>query len=241
MKILITMAGKGSRFRNAGASVPKHEIIVKDRPMFDWAMQSLTAFFDEEFIFVTQSAHSPSEFLSDACERLGIDTYREIPLNDYTNGQAATAFAADEVIDDDESVVIYNIDTYIEENEITPTNISGDGFIPVFKAAGDRWSFVSEAPDGTAQRVSEKRKISDLATAGFYYFATWSNFVDAFETAASNVEAEYGETFVAPLYNHLIDRGHSIHTHQIESDAVHVLGTPDDLREFYPSFDPKKQ
>lgn len=231
------MAGKGSRFKDIGISDPKHEIVVDERPMFDWAMQSLNAFLNEEFIFVTQSSHSAGEFLTDACDRLGISTYQEIVLEKYTNGQAATALAADRLIDDSEPVIIYNIDTYIERGEITPDIISGDGFIPTFNASGNRWSFVREDNNGAVQEVSEKEKISDQATAGFYYFSQWSYFVDAYKSTAATVESEFGEKYVAPLYNHLVENGRSVQTHQIDSDAIHVLGTPGDLREFYPGFD----
>jgi dTDP-glucose pyrophosphorylase len=235
------MAGRGSRFKQVGVDKPKHEIPVYDRPMFDWAMQSLEQFFDREFVFVTQSEHAATEFLSRACERLGIDTYREITLDEYTSGQATTAIEADDAIDDTESVAIYNIDTYIEEGEITPADISGDGFIPVFEAPGERWSFVKESAAGEVTEVSEKEKISDLATAGFYFFDRWSDFVRAYNATASRVETEYGETYVAPLYNYLIQDGQSVTTYHISPEAVHVLGTPEDLQEFYPEFEVERK
>lgn len=238
MKLLITMAGKGTRFRDAGVSLPKHEIPVKDRPMFDWAMESLQDFFEKEFTFITQSSHETGDFLASACERLGIHDYREVKLNQYTSGQAATAMEADDVIADSEAVAIYNIDTYVEPVEFGPESTSDDGCIPVFKAPGERWSFIQENADGYVKRVSEKEKISDLATVGFYYFDRWSFFTSAYRTASSDVEAEYGERYVAPIYNQLIRDGRSVTTQHIDADAVHVLGTPDDLKEFDPEFNP---
>lgn len=204
--------------------------------MFDWAMKSLTAFFDERFVFVTNDEHDADEFLTDACRRLGIDTYQQVVVEEYTSGQAATAMAADDVISDTDAVAIYNIDTYVEENTITPEVITGDGYIPVFKPEGDRWSFVREGSSGDVVEVSEKYKISDLATVGFYHFDNWSAFVDAYNTQARTVEREYGETYVAPLYNHLIERGQSVKTGRVDESNVHVLGTPKDLREFDSGF-----
>ena len=77
MKVVITMAGRGTRFQEAGVTKPKHEIMVKGEPMFNWAMRSLEAFFDEEFIFVTQSDHNATPFLESACKHLGIERYEE--------------------------------------------------------------------------------------------------------------------------------------------------------------------
>jgi dTDP-glucose pyrophosphorylase len=241
MKVLITMAGRGSRFRDVGVTKPKHEIIVKSRPMFDWAIKSLEAFFDEEFVFITQSEHDATSFLEDACARLGITDYEEHTLDEYTNGQAQTAMAANEYLSPDDAVAIYNIDTYIEEGELRPDIISGEGFIPVFTAPGDRWSFVRTNDAKHVTRVSEKQKISDLATAGFYYFGNWKNFIDAYKHSAQMVEQEYGETYVAPLYNHLIDQGKTVLPYELDRDVVHVLGTPEDLRQFDSDFNPPGQ
>ncbi len=234
------MAGKGTRFKNAGISCPKHEITVKDRPMFDWAMQSLESFYDEEFIFVTQASDSPADFLADRCATLGIDNYKEVRLTDYTDGQASTALAADDIIDASQSVAIFNIDTYITKGKLTPEILTGDGFIPVFETTGERWSFVKEDSEGNVVTVSEKEKISDLATIGFYYFDQWSYFTEASAEIATETKAKYGETYVAPLYNHMIDNGMQIETQYLQESDVHVLGTPDDLRSFYPEFNPNK-
>jgi len=240
MKVLITMAGRGSRFQEVGISKPKHEIKVKERPMFDWAMRSLQAFFDEEFIFVTQSSHDTTTFLKDACERLGISRTREVILDNYTSGQAQTAFKADKYINSDDAVAIYNIDTYIEEEELSPQDISGDGFIPVFTTSGERWSFIRTNDEGHVTDVSEKEKISDSATAGFYYFDRWNDFVKAYKNSAQQVEREYGETYIAPLYNYLINNGRTILPYQLDKDSVHVLGTPNDLQKFDPNFSPEE-
>lgn len=233
------MAGKGTRFRDIGVSVPKYEISIRDRPMFDWAMQSLASFFDETFVFVTQAEHDAESFLEEACDRLGISTFEQIALNNYTNGQGATALAADHLIDDSESIVIYNIDTYIEQGQIEPNDIVGEGFVPVFETPGKRWSFVREDEAGNVVEVSEKEKISDQATVGFYYFSQWNLFVNAYETIASDVESEYGETYVAPLYNQLIGNSLEVRTQQIDTSSVHVLGTPEDVCDFDSDFDPK--
>lgn len=229
------MAGRGSRFRKVGISKPKHEIVVRGEPMFDWAMRSLNEFFEEDFIFVTQKEHQSTAFLEKACERLGISNYEEITLDGYTDGQASTAVCADSKIHAEESVAIYNIDTYIEGGILSPNHLDSDGVIPVFIADGERWSFVREE-DGLVVDVSEKNKISNNATAGFYYFDRWRDFINAFNSQSGSVEDEYGETYIAPLYNYLIENDKEIRTHEIAKDAVHVLGTPDDLRKFDNNF-----
>lgn len=232
MKILVTMAGKGSRFHNKNTTKPKHEILAKGKPMFYWAMKSLENFFQEEFIFITQSDHKPTQFLNEACDKLGIRSYQEIQLSEYTDGQATTALAAKEVITGDDSVAIFNIDTFIEPDQISPDDMRSDGLIPVFSAEGERWSFVREDNNGNAVQVSEKEKISDNASVGFYYFDRWDDFMMAYENHSEAVKSKYGEKYIAPLYNYLLNNEKIVQTHHIEPDTVHILGTPEDLQTF---------
>ncbi len=44
MTIVITMAGSGTRFKNAGYSMPKYQITVHGKTLFEWSMESLAAF-----------------------------------------------------------------------------------------------------------------------------------------------------------------------------------------------------
>lgn len=237
MKILITMAGKGSRFRAVGISKPKYKIVTRGRSMFEWAMESLQAFFDHPFVFVTQERHSPTEFLEKSCDRLGITEHKELTLTEYTDGQASTAVAADELLDNDDSVVIYNVDTYIEPGHLTKDILNEGGTIPTFRANSDRWSFAKTDGTDRVVEVSEKRRISSHATAGFYHFDRWGDFVNAYRNYAGDIKTEYGETYVAPHYNYIIQRGKDVFKHDLDRGAVHVLGTPTDLREFDDEFE----
>jgi dTDP-glucose pyrophosphorylase len=236
MKVLITMAGDSTRFKEAGVHEEKYRLQVRDRTMFEWAMQSLEAFFDQEFVFVAREEHDAREFIAKQCADLGIDAYHVVELDERTSGQAATALAAAEHIDSTDAVEIYNIDTYVEEGNLTPEGLRGDGCIPVFEASGDSWSFakVDDARNVTA--VSEKEPISNLASLGLYHFDEWQYFVDAFERAASDVESEYGERYIAPLYNALIEDDHQVTVDRVSADDVHILGTPSDVAEFDEEF-----
>lgn len=237
MKVVVTMAGEGSRFKDAGVDEEKYRLVVRDRTMFEWAMTSLSAFFDEEFVFVTRESHHAVPFLDEQCESIGIDRFEVVELDYLTSGQATTAIEAGQCVDDDDAVAIYNIDTYVEEGYLSPEALTGDGCIPVFGADGGSWSFVALDEDGTVVEVAEKEPISTLASLGLYYFERWADFRTAFEAAGDRVEDDYGERYVAPMYNNLIDRGLNVTVSRIPRTAVHILGTPADVRAFDPGFD----
>ena len=237
MKVVITMAGEGSRFKRAGVNEEKYRLEVRDRTMFEWSMSSLEAFFDEEFVFVTRASHDASGFVTEKCATLGIDRFEIVELDHLTSGQATTAVEAGSHVDDDDAAVVYNIDTYVEEGHLTPEGLTGDGCIPVFEADGGSWSFVALDDDGLIVEVAEKEPISTLASLGLYHFDRWESFRRAVEAAGDRVEDDYGERYVAPMYNHLIERGLAVTVDRVPRSAVHILGTPDDVRTFDPGFD----
>jgi dTDP-glucose pyrophosphorylase len=236
MNILITMAGKGSRFKQKGIETPKHKLDIDGRPMFNYAMSSLRSFFDCRFIFITRDGVDDSEFIINQCTELGIEEYSIHEIDELTDGQATTALHADSIIDDSTPVAIYNIDTYVEPDQIRQEDIQGDGWIPVFNAPGEQWSFADVADDGTVREVAEKERISDLATVGFYHFAEWRLFKRAYEEFGDTVKRRYGEKYICPMYQWLINNSEEVMATKIDSDAVHVLGTPEDVVAFAPDF-----
>lgn len=236
MKVIITMAGAASRFKQAGITTEKHKLRIRDRSMFEYAMSSLDAFFDYEFVFVTRDDHDAVSFLEEACATLGIDRYQVVELSELTSGQATTALEAAPHVAADDSVVIYNIDTYIEGTHLHPDKLDGDGCIPVFEASGGSWSFVATDQNGRAIDVAEKEQISEYASVGMYYFDRFEWFQSALEAAGRSVEQEYGERYVAPLYNWMIQNGMTVKTQLVPESAIHILGTPDEAREFDPEF-----
>lgn len=234
MKIIVTMAGEGSRFKNIGFSIPKHEIIAKDKTLFEWSLLSLEDFFDEEFILIVRRDNYDEFFIEEKMKRLGIKDYSLVEINYLTDGQAETALLADRMIIKDEEVVIYNIDTYVEMGEILKKDIKSEysGFIPSFKAKGENWSFVKFTEELKISEVSEKVKISDYGTVGFYYFKSWGKYKKIYEKYKLEIKEKYKEVYIAPMYEYLIEEGENIYGSIVGSKKIHILGTPEDIEYF---------
>lgn len=233
MKVIITMAGEGSRFRRSGYTVPKHEIEVNGKTLFEWSLMSLAAFFECEFVFIVRSGSFDPAFISSRCYSLGIRKYCFIETLQKTKGQASSVMLADSVITSEDDVLIYNIDTYIADGCVTRDGIvRGDGNLVVFEAEGAHWSFVQPLPDGYVAKVTEKVRISSLASVGMYWFRRWDDFCHVYRSYADCVEMEYGETYIAPFYNYLIADGQAVTYTQVPSEKVHPLGTPAEVEYF---------
>lgn len=236
MNLIVTMAGGGRRFREAGYEVPKHAIEVRGRSLLAWALASLRRFIDAGWspIFVARREHRAGGGIAAACRELAVERFEIVELDAPTDGQATTALAAGAAVRDAAApVAIYNIDTYVEPRHLAPGAARGDGWIPCFDAPGDAWSFAVADRDGRVREVREKQRVSPHATIGLYWFSSFDLLRDSYErhyADPGNLEA--GERYVAPLYNRLIAAGRAVYAHHVPPAAVHPLGTPADVERF---------
>ena len=234
-EVVITMAGEGSRFKKAGFDQPKFMIKAKGLPLFLWSLLSLSEFIKagSRFTFIAQKQVRAEGFIRDHCRLLGIGRVKVIEIDGLTDGQATTALLAGEAWEPEAPLAIYNIDTYVEPGLMNPGDARGQGWIPCFDAPGDHWSFVKLGPDDAAVEVREKQRISDHCTVGLYWFSSCGLYQRAYHDYYQDGRAAQAkERYVAPLYNQIIQDGGSVHISSIPREQVHVLGTPEELREF---------
>lgn len=228
------MAGRGSRFSKVGYQQPKHEIMAGEQSLFTWSMHSLKQFYNEHFIFIVRKESYSEKSLIKEIQCLGIESYFIMELGEVTKGQADTVMQVADLIDDEEDVLIYNIDTTIKPGYLSKKEIvKGDGSVPLFKAEGTHWSF-AKLDEGSQKiiEMAEKRPISSWGSVGLYYFHRWIDFSEAFEKMADQLLEDYGEIYIAPLYNYLIDAGKIITPVLLPPDSFAALGTPEELTEF---------
>lgn len=236
MNIIITMAGLGSRFRKVGYKIPKFMIEVRGKTLFEWSMESLTDFNkqkDVKYIFIVRKEDGAREFILEKIARFDVQKVEIVEIDELTDGQATSAMLAEPYWQEDEEIIVYNIDTYIESGTMKYEDIAGDGFIPCFNAPGDHWSFVKLDEAGRAVEVREKERISNNCTVGLYYFRTCELYKQLYDEYYSNDEhLEKNEKFIAPLYNYMIEKGMEVRISIIPFDKVHVLGTPEEVEIF---------
>jgi hypothetical protein len=241
-EVIITMAGFGRRFLDAGYTVPKYRIMAHGRSLFSWSMISLRSFIqnDARFSFVVREADNSADFIRDEARSLGIAHTAVVELDQPTDGQATTAMlAADRIESRNVPMLIYNIDTFVHPGALPASGVRGEGWIPCFDAAGDAWSFAAADSEGRISEVREKVRISPHATVGLYWFSSFDCFADAYSRHYSNpANLEKGERYVAPVYNTLIASGGSVFLHNVPVQAVIPLGTPADVEAFLSSIPP---
>lgn len=239
MEIVITMAGLGSRFKKAGYNEPKFMIKACDKTLFEWSMDSLVGYNDDnvKYTFIVRKECNAKHFITNKMLKYGIKKVNIIEIDYLTDGQATTCMLAKNNWNSEDELLIYNIDTYVEPFYLKKEDIKGDGFIPCFKAEGEHWSFVKTDKSGKVIEIREKKKISDNCTIGVYYFKSCGLYEKMYnEYYSKDRSLDNNEKYVAPIYNYMLENGMNLNICLIPTDKVHVLGTPDELEYFVSTY-----
>jgi NDP-sugar pyrophosphorylase family protein len=234
MNVVIPMAGRGKRFAECGFKDPKPLIPVLGKPMYAWAVDGLPLDPASRLIFVCLREHLEGSALEDDIRTRYAEFSPEIiSLDKVTDGQACTVLAARDQIDTNDDLLIFNADTHCPTTLKQALSRFGSdvaGVLDVFRGQGDHWSFARTDLEGRVLETAEKRRISEWATTGLYYFRLGRDFVRHAEEMIRLGERSNGEFYVAPVYNRMIAMGADVRVNPISE--IWVLGTPEELKTF---------
>lgn len=234
INIVLPIAGKGSRFLNAGYTLPKPLIPIHGKPMIEVVVNNVRPKTAHNFIFIALKEH---------LEHLGM---RETLLNIapgcsiisvdcVTEGAACTVLLATELINNENQLMLVNSDQWVDidiNDYLEKIKLKSlDGLIMTMTANDSKWSYVGLDSNSLVNKVVEKQVISSEATVGIYNFRRGSDFVFAANKMIQKELRVNGEFFVAPVYNELISENFKISFYNIgsEGDGMYGLGIPSDL------------
>jgi len=231
LKILIPMAGAGTRFAEAGYTFPKPLIEIMGRTMIEVVVKNLRV--EGDFIFIVQRGHFEKfnlghylNLLAPGCEIVIVDK--------ITDGAARTALLAEKLIDNESPLLIANSDQFLDwdSSEILYQlgSAGTDGGLITFESTHPKWSFAKLDDEGWVTEVAEKDPISNVATTGVYYWSRGSDFVKFAKQMIQKDIRTNGEFYICPVYNEAIEAGLKIRARPITQ--MWGLGTPEDLSSF---------
>jgi len=238
---LIPLAGRGSRFANAGYLDPKPLIEVSGKPMIIQASESLPK--SEHHIFVTLHEHLDRYPLAEALQEV-YPNCKVVPINGVTEGQAITVSlgldnANPEVpllVSATDNGMIYNKSKYqslIEDDQV-------DAIVFTFRnhvsSRNNPQMYGWVKTDGDqAISVSVKVPISDdpsndHAITGSFYFRKVQFYQKALERLIEKDLRVNGEYYVDSLIGELIEMDFNVRVFEV--DDYIGWGTPEDYETF---------
>ena len=231
MNVLIPMAGAGSRCEKAGYTFPKPLIDVNGKPMIQLVTENLN--IEARHIYIVQKSHYEKYNLQQLLNLISPECVI-VQVDGVTEGAACTTLLAKEFINNDEPLVISNSDQVFEwdSNEFMYSMVADevDGGILTFEATHPKWSFAKLGDDGFVTEVAEKNTVSNIATAGVYYFRKGSDYGKYTEQMIDRDIRTNNEFYVCPVYNQACEDRQKVKVFHI--DRMWGLGTPEDLNHY---------
>lgn len=237
LNIVIPMAGRGTRFVNAGFTQPKPLISIHNVPMIQVVVDNLRPNCEHQFIFVCQNQHIDeyglTATLTGYAEKVHI-----VGIDHVTEGQACTVLCATKIMQEHDPVLVANsdqfvdikIDDFLEDFE----NRSLDGSIMTMLSTDPKWSYAKTNEDKLVIQTAEKEVISENAAVGLFAFRHAKDLVNSVEAMIAANRRINNEFYICPAFNYLIAEGKRIGAYSVgkDRDGMYGLGQPDDLEFF---------
>ncbi len=226
MKVIIPLAGKGTRLRPHTHLVPKPMLKVAGRPVMSYVMDDVMKLENvEQVVYIT--GHLKDTVESYARDSFPVSSvFVEQAVQDGTAG--AVNLAMPYV---DGPVLIIFVDT-IFDTDLSVLNTSTDDGIIWVKEVEDYQRFGVVVTDGSGHmtKIIEKPKtpISKRANIGLYYIKNWKLLAEAIAYVLTQ-PANKGEYYLTDAFQYMIDHGAKIKV--IDVDGWYDAGKLDTLLE----------
>jgi glucose-1-phosphate thymidylyltransferase len=213
VKVIIPLAGKGTRLRPHTHITPKPMLKIAGKPVIDYVMEDLERLGNvEQVIYIT--GHLKEKVEEYARAKYPFDAvFIEQKVQDGTAG--AVALARDFV---DQPVFIIFVDTIFDADLSVVNRTDADGIIWV-KTVEDyqRFGVVVTDHDGNMTKIVEKPStpISKRANIGLYYIRNWKLLYKGIDWTLSQPKNK-GEYYLTDAFQYMIDHGAKIKVIDVE-------------------------
>ena len=213
MKVIIPLAGKGTRLRPHTHITPKPMLKIAGKPVIDYVMEDLQRLGNvEQVIYIT--GHLKEKVEQYARTKYPFDAvFIEQKVQDGTAG--AVALARDYV---DQPVFIIFVDTIFDADLSVVNRTDADGIIWV-KTVEDyqRFGVVVTDADGNMTKIVEKPStpISKRANIGLYYIKNWKLLYEGIDHVLQAPKNK-GEYYLTDAFQYMIEKGAKIKVIDVE-------------------------
>ncbi len=206
MKVILPVAGKGTRLLPITRHVPKPLVRVAGRTVLDYVIDTLSGLDVEELIFIT--GH-----LKDAVEAYARSEY-DLPSRfveqRVQDGTAGAVNLARPYVQG--PVLIVFVDTVFDADLSVIRHADADGILWVKEVEDyQRFGVVVTDENGYMQRIVEKpsEPVSRLANIGLYYIRDWEALFRGIDWALARPQLK-GEWYLTDAFQYMIDHGRRI-------------------------------
>src|SRR6476469_5042184 len=213
MKVIIPLAGKGTRLRPHTHITPKPMMKVAGKPVMEYILDDLRKLGNiEQVIYIT--GHLKEKVEDFARKTLQVPSvFIEQKVQDGTAG--AVALAKPYV---DQPVLIIFVDTIFDADLSLVKSVDADGIIWVKEVEDyQRFGVVVTDAEGNMTKIVEKptTPISKRANIGLYYIRNWKLLYEAIDHVLAQAPNK-GEYYLTDAFQYMIEHGAKIRVIDVE-------------------------
>ncbi|HEX9346624.1 MAG TPA: sugar phosphate nucleotidyltransferase [Gemmatimonadales bacterium] len=205
MKVIMPMAGKGTRLLPLTKRVPKPLVNVAGRPVMDYVMDALRrAGKLDELIIITGHLKEKVE----AYVRKNYDIPARFIEQKVLDGTAGAVNLARPYVDG--PVIVIFVDTLFDADLSIVKNTEADGIIWTKEVEDyQRFGVVVTDKQGHMTRIVEKPNtpISKRANIGLQYVKDWRTLFEGIEHVLKSPPGKGGEFFLTDAFQYMVDQG----------------------------------
>jgi len=213
MKVIIPLAGKGTRLRPHTHLVPKPMLKIAGKPVMAYILEDLERLGGvEQVIYVTGHLKEKVEKYARTQFKLPA-AFVEQTVQDGTAG--AVKLAQPYV---DQDVLIIFVDTIFETDLSVIKTTDADGIIWVKEVEDyQRFGVVVTDKDGNMTKIVEKpdTPISKRANIGLYYVKNWKLLYEGIDWTLKQPKNK-GEYYLTDAFQYMIDKGAKLKVIDVE-------------------------
>jgi len=233
LNILISCAGKGQRFKDAGYTTCKPLIEINGITMIERLINSLKL-PDCNFIFIIQKVDNDKDKFKNKLKKYVKNEQNIIILDHYTDGCAQTCLFAKKLINNDNPLLIINCDQIFDWNPSFFINhimsSDSDGIVLTEKKNNPTYSYIKTDDNDVGLKLAEKEVISNNALIGVHYWKQGKYMIESTEYLINNNIKTNNEYYLSLTYNYLIRNGMKVTKYEfLNNEKYYVVGTPDEL------------
>jgi glucose-1-phosphate thymidylyltransferase len=213
MKVIIPLAGKGTRLRPHTHLVPKPMLKIAGKPVMAYILEDLERLGGvEQVVYVTGHLKEKVEHYAKTQFKLPA-AFVEQTVQDGTAG--AVKLAQPYV---DQDVLIIFVDTIFETDLSVIKTTDADGIIWVKEVEDyQRFGVVVTDKDGNMTKIVEKPStpISKRANIGLYYVKNWKLLYEGIDHVLTQPKNK-GEFYLTDAFQYMIDKGAKLKVIDVE-------------------------
>jgi NDP-sugar pyrophosphorylase family protein len=224
-KVIVMAAGRGERYRKEGFTISKPLIHYKGKPMIRHVIDSFKGVPDEDIIVVG------TEEVVDVLKAM-LPHYKYVPVLNTQKGPAMSVLLAGGYIDENDSVILTDSDTVLEDGVIAKIYQQAGSAVAVSEVDGDTSAFSTIVRDSSGEIVDLQEKTGNghEVCVGVYKFARWGDFQRSTATLFGSKADTTPEIFISQVLAHRVKQGDYLVAVKAPNKWV-CLGTPKDLLE----------